>query len=344
MAPESSASSDLAEYILSGPLLKSCAISAESVRSNIAEWERLGKLLASQLGFEHDHMDLVQRLRVYHYYLPVYWWVARQLELHRQSGARTAMVLGISAPQGCGKSTLVEQLAALFSAQGRAAACVSIDDFYLPAAGQAALAARHPGNRLLQLRGNAGTHDLELGAQTLTRLRELRRPGDTAAVPRYDKSAFGGRGDRAEPGSWPVVSGPLELVLFEGWMSGFTPLRSEAEAAVVDPHLPAVNQLLGGYRAAWDEQVDCWLVIKIGDPQWVYEWRLQAEERMKAGGRPGMSAEQVADFVSRFMPAYAAYLPGLYAAGPTTAAPGRTLVIEVDRQRSPVAQQPEPVG
>jgi D-glycerate 3-kinase len=56
-----------------------------------------------------------------------------------------------------------------------------------------------------------------------------------------------------------------------------------------------------------------------------------------------MSAEAIADFVSRFMPAYAAYLPGLYKAGPTTAQAGRTLIIEVDAQRSPVAQQPAPV-
>jgi hypothetical protein len=39
--------------------------------------------------------------------------------------------VGISAPQGCGKTTLVEQLQQLLSANGLAAASVSIDDFYL---------------------------------------------------------------------------------------------------------------------------------------------------------------------------------------------------------------------
>lgn len=77
--------------------------------------------------------------------------------------------------------------------------------------------------------------------------------------------------------------------------------------------------------------------------QWVFKWRLQAEERMKAGGKAGMSETQVADFVSRFIPAYQAYLPALYAAGPTTARPGHTLVIEVDQNRAPVKQQPRPV-
>ena len=61
---------------------------------------------------------------------------------------------------------------------------------------------------------------------------------------------------------------------------------------------------------------------------------------MRASGRPAMSDEQVAAFVHRFMPAYRAYLPALYAQGPTTARPGRLLVVEVDEGRQPVQQQP----
>jgi D-glycerate 3-kinase len=40
-------------------------------------------------------------------------------------------VIGISAPQGSGKSTLVEQLEVLFEHAGATAVGVSIDDFYL---------------------------------------------------------------------------------------------------------------------------------------------------------------------------------------------------------------------
>jgi D-glycerate 3-kinase len=54
-----------------------------------------------------------------------------------------------------------------------------------------------------------------------------------------------------------------------------------------------------------------------------------------------MTDEQIADFVSRYIPAYTAYLPGLYAAGPTTAKSGHTLVIEVDEFRRPVQPQPK---
>jgi len=34
---------------------------------------------------------------------------------------------------------------------------------------------------------------------------------------------------------------------------------------------------------------------------------------MRASGKPGMTDEQIADFVARFIPAYKVYLPTLYA-------------------------------
>lgn len=56
------------------------------------------------------------------------------------------------------------------------------------------------------------------------------------AVPRYDKSLRGGYGDRAPKDTWPVLEGPLQVVLFEGWMLGFKPLGKEA-AGAVDPQV-----------------------------------------------------------------------------------------------------------
>lgn len=51
-----------------------------------------------------------QRARVYQYYVPVFKWIEGQLKGCRDK----PLVIGISAPQGCGKSTLVEQLELLF--------------------------------------------------------------------------------------------------------------------------------------------------------------------------------------------------------------------------------------
>ena len=64
----------------------------------------------------------------------------------------------------------------------------------------------------------------------------------------------------------------------------------------------------------------------------VYQWRLQAEKNMKIG----LTDQQVADFVSRFMPAYVAYLPALYATGPQrrnfpVSVPVLKITVDIDR-------------
>lgn len=39
-------------------------------------------------------------------------------------------------------------------------------------------------------------------------------------MPRSCMQANEGRGDRAPESDWPVLQGPIDVVLFEGWMSG----------------------------------------------------------------------------------------------------------------------------
>eukprot|EP00873_Tetraselmis_striata_P028065 jgi/Tetstr1/448329/TSEL_035613.t1 len=331
--------SELIDYICCGPLLPAAGIVADDVRESAAEWMRLGRCLCDVLQFDFGALDEVQRLRVFHYYLPVYMWQVKQMRAHAEKGTGKPLVVGISAPQGCGKTTLVTCLEELMAIEGIRAASISVDDFYLTNKDQTALAEANPSNPLLQYRGNAATHDMALGTTTLAQLTSAEGP---VRVPRYDKSKFSGRGDRAEETAWPEVQGPLDVVLFEGWMSGFRPLPDD-DVAAVDANLLPVNAALRGYQEAWDSWVDSWLVIRVDDPQYVYKWRLQAEEAMRATGKTGMTDEQIADFVSRFMPAYKAYLPELYEKGPTTCKPGATLVIQVDERRSPVPNQPAPV-
>ena len=77
---------------------------------------------------------------------------------------------------------------------GHPALAISIDDFYLTHLEQRALAAAHPENPYLEHRGYPGTHDVGLGTAVL---RALRASADPVEIPRYDKSAHAGRGDRA---------------------------------------------------------------------------------------------------------------------------------------------------
>ena len=306
----------------------------------------LGRRLGEQLGFAPGApLSRAQTERVFHYYLPVYMWVRQQMAEHAEAHAAAGgqppappLVLGISAPQGCGKTTLVSSLEGLFAHEGLRAVSASLDDFYLTFAEQRQLATGGaPGNPLLELRGNAGSHDLALWQDTLQALQRCRGPGTRARIPRYDKSQHGGRGDRAPEAEWADVEGPVDVVLLEGWMLGFEPVGA-GRAGEVHPGLPAVDARLGAYCKLWEEFVGAWVVVKVGDPTWVGEWRLQAEHQMRTAGKPGLSDEEVADFVARYMPAYQAYLPGLY--NPAGRAVGgverhRVLEVELDRQRSP---------
>lgn len=332
-------SSPVTDFISSSPLLANCGFSKDDVAKNEAEWLNVAALIVQHLELEEENLTTAQRARVYQYYLPVAMWIEGMLAEHKKSGSRSALVVGISAPQGCGKSTIVECLQAVFGGRGVKSVSVSIDDFYLTRAEQVAVAEANKGNPLLELRGNAGSHDNQLGTGTLQQLKGLVEEGAVARVPRYDKSKHSGKGDRAEASTWPTVTGPIDVVLFEGWMLGFQSIGS-TRAAAVSAHLPAVDKALTLLKDAWDKYVDVWLVVKVGDPQYVFKWRLEAEQKMRLTGKPGMTDSEIQDFCNRFMPAYRAYLPGLYQHGPTTVKPGKSLMIELDSTRSPLAKQP----
>lgn len=250
---------------------------------------------------------------------PVHDFVFAQVE----AAAARPRVFGLQAPQGAGKTTLVTHLLRRLAERGLLGAGVSIDDFYLTRAEQVALAAAHPGNPYLEHRGYPGTHDVALGTRILTALRGL-GTGTSLRVPVYDKSAHGGRGDRASDADWRVVDGPLDVVVVEGWMLGFTPVP---EPTLPDPLMAAPNRALAQY-AAWYGCVDQWIVLRAAEPEFVLEWRVEAEERMKASGKPGLSREAIEDYVRRFLPAYRTWATGLADARPADL----TITMGLDRR------------
>ncbi|KAL9244662.1 hypothetical protein vseg_018418 [Gypsophila vaccaria] len=330
---------DLYEFICSGPLLDKVGLSREKIGDSIDKWLLCGSQLCRLFQLNEFDLNDAQKVRIFHYYIPVYLWCEEQISQHastfKDGEDVLPLMIGFSAPQGCGKTTLVFALNFLFYESGRNCATISIDDFYLTAEGQAKLREANPGNRLLEFRGNAGSHDLPLSVETITALTKLTKEGMKMKIPRYDKSAYNGRGDRADPSTWTEVEGPLTAILFEGWMLGFKPLPGDTVTAV-DPQLEIVNKNLQAYYDAWDKFIKAWIVIKIQDPSCVYQWRLQAEQAMRADGKSSMTDDEVMDFVSRYLPAYEAYLPTLYSEGPSGSDPKRTLVIEIDEGRNPI--------
>ncbi|XP_077211925.1 D-glycerate 3-kinase, chloroplastic-like [Tasmannia lanceolata] len=331
---------DLFDFICSGPLMKKLGLTPEMVEATIDRWLECGVQLCRLFQLNELNLTIPQKTRLFHYYIPVFFWCEDQILDHRskfEDGDEIPpLVIGVSAPQGSGKTTLVFALDYLFRLTGRNSATLSIDDLYLTAEDQAKLRNENAGNSLLELRGNAGSHDLQFSIDTLTGLLKLTKEGMKMKVPRYDKSAYGGKGDRADPSTWPEVEGPLTVLLFEGWMLGFKPLPDEV-VKEVDPQLEVVNRHLKAYYDAWDKFIQSWLVIKIKEPNCVFQWRLQAEIAMRSDGKTGMSDEEVIDFVSRYLPAYKAYLPTLYAEGPSGSDPEHVLVVEIDEDRNPMA-------
>lgn len=244
----------------------------------------------------------------------------------RPAADRRPLVVGLCAAQGAGKTTLTAAVCDMLAARGIRAAALSIDDFYLTRTEQVALAASDPANRYLQQRGLPGTHDVALGTRTLDALRGL-GPGLSVAIPAYDKSAFSGRGDRRPEAEWPRLDGPLDIAIFEGWMLGFVPLDP---AAIADPAFRGVNDRLAAY-ADWHARLDAFIWLEPEDFNFVRRWRAEAEEKMIASGRPGMTPGEVAAFVEPYLAAYAAYYPGLRRDGPPVAGPYLHRVIGFDR-------------
>lgn len=233
----------------------------------------------------------------------------------RDEGSKhTPLVVGLQGVQGAGKSTLADALVRHLEAEGVGACRLSLDDFYLPSAALAALAARHPADARLHGRGCPGTHDLEA---LLAAVRRLKAGAEVVAVPVFDKGLRGGEGDRAPCQRVLAAPGGFDVVLVEGWCLGFAPRGDAGDAGdAVDAHVAAY--------AALTAELDA-LCLLPGTAEDARAWRREAEKAQGLEGRGAMGDAEFAAFFARararrHAPLYAAYLPALRAAPPVARA------------------------
>lgn len=215
-------------------------------------------------------------------------------------------VQGILGGQGTGKTTLSKILQLLLSALGQRTAVLSIDDLYLTYAERCELKRQDP---RLVWRGPPGTHDINLGIRTFERISRAASSAASRAqveLPRFDKSLYGGQGDRIQSA---LVQAPT-IVLFEGWCVGVQPLETGAFAnlaALPEPirtesdrlFAQACNERLRAYLPLWD-YLDSLIVLQPEDYRLSQRWRQQAEQQMINQGKSGLSAAEIADFVTYF--------------------------------------------
>lgn len=234
-------------------------------------------------------------------YLPFAKWMAIKLEEFKGG----TYVLGINGAQGTGKSTLADLISDyLGSEYDRNVVVISIDDLYLTRAERKSLSDKvHP---LLMTRGVPGTHDVALGLALFNKLKSLKQ-GESLDVPRFDKS----HDDRYPVQQWTTVTGPIDLIIFEGWCVGS---QASDESDLHDPinALESSQDADGSWRRYVNAKLsieyrdlfatlDSLLFLKVPDFDAVFRWRLEQEHKLKQrAGNDGarvMSDEQVANFI-----------------------------------------------
>lgn len=234
-------------------------------------------------------------------YKPVADW------LRHEADKVCPLIVGLGGAQGTGKSTLAEYLKlSLEVGGGCVVALLSLDDFYLTRAERHHLGTSiHP---LLATRGAPGTHDLQMLTTCLGQLRLL-QPGESLALPRFDKA----RDDRADPATWPVVRGPVDVIVLDGWCLGIAPQTADALARSVNA-LERVTDASGIWRRYVNEQLagpyadlfarlDRLIYLQAPDFEAARRWRTDQEHRLAEHLPPhghSMSDAEVARFVQHF--------------------------------------------
>ena len=244
-----------------------------------------------QTSLKTDPQGMLQVL--WDVWLPLGMKIAAQ---HQESGK--PFIQGILGAQGTGKTTMSHILGLILQHLGYRTLSFSLDDLYKTYSDRLALMQQE--SRLVW-RGPPGTHDIHLGLSLLDQIHQSKSP---VIVPRFDKSAHGGAGDRTTS---EIITNPIDIVLFEGWFVGVKPIPPQALLTPPPPILTDadrqfasdMNNQLKSYLPLW-EKLDSLIVLYPTDYRYSLTWRKQAERQMITTGKSGMSEAQIEEFVHYF--------------------------------------------
>lgn len=224
--------------------------------------------LIARHGLPHTYREVVER-----------YWQPLATAIARKAVDRHPLIVGVNGAQGSGKSTLCAFLEVLLAARKLRAVTLSIDDLYLGKAEREALANEvHP---LFATRGVPGTHSPALGLAIIDAV----LAGRDFDLPRFDKA----QDDCGEP---ERITGPVDVLLLEGWCVGCRPQADEELLEPVnalerdeDPEgvWRAVSNLWlrGDYNRLFD-QLDMLVMLKVSGFDAVLANRKRQEEKLRA--------------------------------------------------------------
>ena len=270
--------------------------------------------------------------------------LAQQLD-RKQAELNRPFIQGILGAQGTGKTTLSKMLQIILAQLGHQTVSLSLDDLYLTYAKRQAL---QKTNQQMSWRGPPGTHDITLGLATLRSLRSA--DCKSVSIPQFDKSLHSGQGDQTTP----IVCPTPTIVLFEGWFVGAQPLAKAFFNEAKLPHpittiedyqfAQDCNEQLRQYTPMWNF-LDDLMVLCPQDYRWSMQWRRDAEHKMKAEGKAGLSDREITEFVTYF---WKALHPDLFIA-PLAHSRRTNLVVYIESDhrvgslRAPASGYPGPV-
>ena len=226
-----------------------------------------------------------------------------------ESELKSPLIIGINGTQGSGKSTLADYMCTMLGERKLRTVSLSLDDFYLTHAERQTLADTvHP---LLKTRGVPGTHDIALALTTINSL--IEGSGETL-IPRFDKSTD----DRHLEADCDLVSGAVDVIIFEGWCVGSKPQPDEALAKAVNS-LEQNSDADGSWRNFVNHALtkdyeplfdilDGLIMLRAPSFDTVFNWRLKQEQKMIARLKSQddadysgvMSEAQIAEFIAHY--------------------------------------------
>jgi D-glycerate 3-kinase len=206
-------------------------------------------------------------------------WKPLATRIARFPATRAPLIVGINGAQGSGKSTLCKFLELLLARRQIRAVTLSLDDLYLTRAERRQLAEKvHP---LFATRGVPGTHAVTMGLGII----EDMLAGRALELPRFDK----GTDDRSEETT--RITGPVDVLLLEGWCVGAKPQEANALAEPIndlerleDPEgvwRGLVNHWLTEDYARLFDQIDLLVMLKVDSFDAVRRNRALQEEKLR---------------------------------------------------------------